>query len=199
MDLFYFSGGEDPWQRTKVDHWLLFASNWSKDDENDKLNYLESFLSSQKWLVGSGLTIADICIFAILLKETDLESYNKYPSVSKWCKQVTSVNAIKDTCTNLLKLKLPANWMANAHRGPGNKPKGNQSNAAQKKDAKKESGTFEQLPGAEMGKVCNVSITLERLFIVCSVMLILCFRRLSYDSHLKLVAICTLAMQKQLS
>lgn len=119
---------------------------------------------SKKWLVGDGLTIADICIFAILLKATDLESYNKYPSISKWCERITALNPIRDTCTNLLKLKLPANWIINLNKGPGNKPKKNQPSVPQKKDAKKgESGTFEQLPGAEMGKVCKCPFLTSKL------------------------------------
>ena len=144
-----FSGSEDPFERTEVDHWLTFAERPFNQVNKieDALLYLDRALAPRTWLVSKHLTIADICVFTKINSDEDIQDSLKenYPNIFRWYGQMLSLPEVKKVTTLVSKNRTKDPKSAN----------NNKKNTAAAKDVgkRKQEGKFIDLPGAEMGKV----------------------------------------------
>uniref|UniRef100_A0A8C5EIH5 Bifunctional glutamate/proline--tRNA ligase n=1 Tax=Gouania willdenowi TaxID=441366 RepID=A0A8C5EIH5_GOUWI len=127
-------------EQTEVDHWLEFSAQRLQSDQPSMtaaLGELEKALSLRTFLVGHGLTLADLCVWAALkgcYKHDKQLRSKSFPHISRWFSFLSSqvpfaVVGSKYTC----KKTAPS-----------------QSRSDEKKQ---DVGKFVDLPGAEMGKV----------------------------------------------
>ncbi|XP_050528952.1 bifunctional glutamate/proline--tRNA ligase [Daktulosphaira vitifoliae] len=124
--------GKDIEEQLLVDSWLSFAAESGEKDQNVKLEHLEKSLtaSTSKYLVGLGLTIADIFVFCWLEKSNrkTVNFSKKFSHIQKWSQFISSLPYFKNTDIKNVESKKPSS-------------------------DSKEQGKFVELPGAEMGKV----------------------------------------------
>lgn len=133
--------GNVPVEQTLVDQWLTFAQT-SVNDASKTLTHLQKCLTAQTYLVGNGLTIADLAIFSHLYRSTELAS--QVPSfchVKRWFDLVSG-----QTCVQQALAALPEEAKRDLLV---KKSKKEQHGSTERK----QEGKFVELPGAEMGKV----------------------------------------------
>uniref|UniRef100_A0A8C5EF66 Bifunctional glutamate/proline--tRNA ligase n=1 Tax=Gouania willdenowi TaxID=441366 RepID=A0A8C5EF66_GOUWI len=75
-------------EQTEVDHWLEFSAQRLQSDQPSMtaaLGELEKALSLRTFLVGHGLTLADLCVWAALKGHGDWTGQSKsFPHISRW-------------------------------------------------------------------------------------------------------------------
>ena len=136
--VYFILGGASALPRTQVDHWLSYAEKpYNKiNTVEESLKYFNKILAPRTWLVGHRMTIADICLFARIHNEQDINDsfLLKYPNLTRWYKQILSLPEVKKVLNEAPKVQKKME--------PSKIPK-----------SSKEQGKFVDLPGAEMGKV----------------------------------------------
>uniref|UniRef100_A0A3P9JHS8 Bifunctional glutamate/proline--tRNA ligase n=1 Tax=Oryzias latipes TaxID=8090 RepID=A0A3P9JHS8_ORYLA len=118
--------GANIMEETEVDHWLEFSARRLADPSSSTsaLAELDKALSLRTFLVGHGLTLADLSVWAALKATNDLSGKGgSLPHVSRWFSFLSS--------------QVPFSAV------------GNKFSDKKKQDL----GKFVELPGAEMGKV----------------------------------------------
>ena len=132
-------------QKTEVDHWLSFCLGpLSCNSELIKgFQYLDTVLKPATFLVGSGATIADYCVFGSLVQIPHwlwlVEKNEAAPNLLRWFKMMQA----RPECASVLEdLPTEGRVAAAPMQDPG-------------KEKKEESsgGKFIDLPGAEKGKL----------------------------------------------
>ncbi|XP_078050630.1 glutamyl-prolyl-tRNA synthetase isoform X2 [Augochlora pura] len=140
-------GGTDPIERTKVDHWLSLVSDSFRCGtlkEDTLLPYLDNILITTTWLVSKQLTLADISVFCMLLKNEFVTKFEKqFVNINRWYKQILSLPAVAEVLS-LVKKNVNMTAVNNVQVEKATNKKTSQ---------RKQEGKFIDLPGAEMGKV----------------------------------------------
>uniref|UniRef100_A0A3P9MIJ5 Bifunctional glutamate/proline--tRNA ligase n=2 Tax=Oryzias latipes TaxID=8090 RepID=A0A3P9MIJ5_ORYLA len=129
--------GANIMEETEVDHWLEFSARRLADPSSSKsaLAELDKALSLRTFLVGHGLTLADLSVWAALKATNDLSGKDgSLPHVSRWFSFLSS--------------QVPFSAVGNVFGSK--KPELKTTNSDKKKQ---DLGKFVELPGAEMGKV----------------------------------------------
>ncbi|XP_017281365.1 bifunctional glutamate/proline--tRNA ligase isoform X2 [Kryptolebias marmoratus] len=129
--------GTNMMEQTEVDHWLEFSARRLCDqpDLTGALGDLDRALSLRTFLVGHGVTLADLSVWASLKSLGNWPTQDKsFPHVSRWFFFLNS--------------QVPFSAVGNKYtskKAPVNKSSSNEK--------KQDVGKFVELPGAEMGKV----------------------------------------------
>uniref|UniRef100_A0A3P9I4X4 Bifunctional glutamate/proline--tRNA ligase n=1 Tax=Oryzias latipes TaxID=8090 RepID=A0A3P9I4X4_ORYLA len=129
--------GANIMEETEVDHWLEFSARRLADPSSSTsaLAELDKALSLRTFLVGHGLTLADLSVWAALKATNDLSGKGgSLPHVSRWFSFLSS--------------QVPFSAVGN--KFASKKPEPKTTNSDKKKQ---DLGKFVELPGAEMGKV----------------------------------------------
>uniref|UniRef100_A0AAR2LYH4 Bifunctional glutamate/proline--tRNA ligase n=1 Tax=Pygocentrus nattereri TaxID=42514 RepID=A0AAR2LYH4_PYGNA len=124
--------GSNMMEQTEVDHWLEFSARRlsGQSDLASALGELNAALALRTFLVGHGITLADLCVWASLKgKRLCLSGPSgSFPHVSRWFSFLSSQVPFSD---------VGSKWASKL-------------TASQ---TKQDVGKFVELPGAEMGKV----------------------------------------------
>uniref|UniRef100_A0AAR2LRU5 Bifunctional glutamate/proline--tRNA ligase n=1 Tax=Pygocentrus nattereri TaxID=42514 RepID=A0AAR2LRU5_PYGNA len=118
--------GSNMMEQTEVDHWLEFSARRlsGQSDLASALGELNAALALRTFLVGHGITLADLCVWASLKGSGEWQATQdksgSFPHVSRWFSFLSSQVPFSD---------------------------------AVEKEKKQDVGKFVELPGAEMGKV----------------------------------------------
>ncbi|XP_055622940.1 bifunctional glutamate/proline--tRNA ligase isoform X2 [Toxorhynchites rutilus septentrionalis] len=132
--------GKTPIERTQIDHWLTYTLSFEKNAV-DELNYLNKCLAPLTYLVANHLTIADLAVFNELFNSYDeLRAIGIPVHVQRWYDLLSAQLPCKTVLQNLPKVAKVVKRMIRA-------------GSAEKSNERKQEGKFEELPGAEMGKV----------------------------------------------
>ncbi|KAL7873304.1 hypothetical protein AOLI_G00123750 [Acnodon oligacanthus] len=133
--------GSNMMEQTEVDHWLEFSARRlsGQSDLPPALGELNAALALRTFLVGHGLTLADLCVWAALKgcgewQATQAKS-GSFPHVSRWFSFLSSQVPFSD---------VGSRWASKLTAS---------QTAAVEKEKKQDVGKFVELPGAEMGKV----------------------------------------------
>ncbi|XP_076011602.1 bifunctional glutamate/proline--tRNA ligase isoform X2 [Genypterus blacodes] len=129
--------GANMMEQTEVDHWLEFGARrlCGQPGLTVTLGELDKALSLRTFLVGNGLTLADLSVWATLKGHGGWPSQAKsFPHVSRWFSFLGSQVPFTAVGSKYATSKAPLN----------------KSNSDEKKQ---DVGKFVELPGAEMGKV----------------------------------------------
>ncbi|TGZ49279.1 Uncharacterized protein DBV15_03110 [Temnothorax longispinosus] len=130
-----------PHKRTEIDHWISCAMVLQNKEKNDLLNYLNNVLLVRTWLVGNGLTLADIHVFSVLHNQEYIKLHESdYCNVTRWYKHMQSLPVVSNAISMIAKNCPPPS-------------KSKEKSAAKQTKTRKQEGKFIDLPGAEMGKV----------------------------------------------
>uniref|UniRef100_A0A8B9JFV7 Bifunctional glutamate/proline--tRNA ligase n=1 Tax=Astyanax mexicanus TaxID=7994 RepID=A0A8B9JFV7_ASTMX len=120
--------GSNMMEQTEVDHWLEFSARRLSGQTSlaPAFGELDAALALRTFLVGHGLTLADLCVWAALKGERAAQAKpGAFPHVSRWYSFLSSQVPFSE---------VGSKW-------------------ASKKEKSKDVGKFVELPGAEMGKV----------------------------------------------
>ncbi|XP_014679662.1 PREDICTED: bifunctional glutamate/proline--tRNA ligase-like [Priapulus caudatus] len=141
--------GGNALERAEVDHWIEFSVGQlcCDSDFGDGVQYLDSVLASANHLIGSGVTLADICVWAAI-KGSPAWSGNTFQgsvNVQRWFDHLAAQPQFKGALTQVPGLATK----------PAEKKEGVDKNRreAPAKEKMKDEGKFVELPGAEKGKV----------------------------------------------
>eukprot|EP00124_Ichthyophonus_hoferi_P002478 Ihof_evm5s170 gene=Ihof_evmTU5s170 len=141
----------DPAIATQVDHWIEMSQSLAVKGDFSKLEAvlktINAYVVSKTYMIGSSITLADVCVFAGLKGNAVFANMVKkgnalttYPDLTKWYLAMESlpqaVDAVKASIAPKAEKKAPADKGANGDL------------ARKDEDAK-----FITLPNAEMGKV----------------------------------------------
>ncbi|GFR95321.1 bifunctional glutamate/proline--tRNA ligase [Elysia marginata] len=135
--------GADVLQRAEIDHWLNFAYGRlaCNINYNEAIEYLDKVLRPATYIVGTSLSIADLCLWEILHSssqiQTLLASSDAPTNVARYYNFLTAQKSFAPIVA-----KFPA-------AAKSKEVKTRSSDTTFKKDE----GKFVDLPGAEMGKV----------------------------------------------
>lgn len=133
--------GNVPIEQTLVDQWLNFSQTIDNDAQKS-LNHLQKCLAGQTYLVGNGLTIADLAVFSQLYRYTELSNLlGDFCHVKRWFDLISG-----QPCVQQALAALPEE----AKRELLVKTSKKEQHASSER---KQEGKFVELPGAEMGKV----------------------------------------------
>ncbi|GLV40122.1 Glutamyl-prolyl-tRNA synthetase [Carabus blaptoides fortunei] len=140
--------GEDPLEKTLVDHWLSFSiANFSKQDFSKSITHLNQSLGPVTYLVAKRLTIADFAVFAALYVskewQTLLAKNNAPNHILRWYNFIASQKAVVDTLASMPQEVKASLTQANSRQSVEKSVTG----------PRNQEGKFVDLPGAEMGKV----------------------------------------------
>lgn len=173
----FFQGGNDIVDRTEVDHWLSFAIGplKSKKSINDALSYLDNILKLKTWLVSKRLTLADIYVFASLVDHRPLETDGKYCNINRWYKQMLALPSAQKVLGSIPKNRIAGSSKATKSAG---RQEGTDAKRPCGTGNRKQEGKFIELPGAEMGKVC------EEIPRFIASFAITCLTAMQLESHL---------------
>ncbi|XP_073683062.1 bifunctional glutamate/proline--tRNA ligase isoform X2 [Garra rufa] len=130
--------GSNMMEQTEVDHWLEFSARrlCGQSDLSSALGDLDKALSLRTFLVGRGLTLADLCVWAALKGNGESQAkQSSYPHVCRWFSFLSS--------------QVPFSSVGNKWASKISSIKA----APVEKEKKQDLGKFVELPGAEMGKV----------------------------------------------
>ncbi|XP_066530921.1 bifunctional glutamate/proline--tRNA ligase [Hoplias malabaricus] len=130
--------GSNMMEQTEVDHWLEFSARRisAQSDLLSALRDLDAALSLRTFLVGHGLTLADLCVWAALKGCGEWQAKpGSFPHVCRWFSFLSSQVPFSD---------VGSKWASKLTTGQP---------AAVEKEKKPDVGKFVELPGAEMGKV----------------------------------------------
>lgn len=136
--------GKDLLEKTEVDHWLDFCANILSYPKEFKeaVEYLDHVLKPVTYLVGSGLSLADMSVWGSLTMNklfAQMLSMDTCPTnVLRWYNFLAHQPAFAAVKEKLPKVELPT---ANTDKN------------VSKKEKQKDEGKFVELEGAEMGKV----------------------------------------------
>uniref|UniRef100_A0AAR2IVE0 Bifunctional glutamate/proline--tRNA ligase n=1 Tax=Pygocentrus nattereri TaxID=42514 RepID=A0AAR2IVE0_PYGNA len=123
-------------EQTEVDHWLEFSARRlsGQSDLASALGELNAALALRTFLVGHGITLADLCVWASLKGSGEWQATQdksgSFPHVSRWFSFLSSQVPFSD---------VGSKWASKL--------------TAVEKEKKQDVGKFVELPGAEMGKV----------------------------------------------
>ncbi|XP_023648738.1 bifunctional glutamate/proline--tRNA ligase [Paramormyrops kingsleyae] len=129
-------------EETEVDHWLEFGARRVSGQSplTPVLEELDKALALRTFLVGHGLTLADLSVWAALKGSGDWQavqaSAGSFPHVRRWFSFLGSQSPFSTVAVKSASTKV----------APGNGVQGD-------KDKKQDVGKFVDLPGAEVGKV----------------------------------------------
>ncbi|XP_035290073.1 bifunctional glutamate/proline--tRNA ligase isoform X3 [Anguilla anguilla] len=135
--------GSNLMEQTEVDHWLEFSARRICGQSNltSALEDLDKALSLRTFLVGHSLTLADLCVWAVLKGsagwQTILAKPGPFSHVRRWYSFLSTQNPFTAV----------GNKWASSKVAAGN------GTQAEVKEKKQDVGKFVELPGAEMGKV----------------------------------------------
>uniref|UniRef100_A0A8B9JDW8 Bifunctional glutamate/proline--tRNA ligase n=1 Tax=Astyanax mexicanus TaxID=7994 RepID=A0A8B9JDW8_ASTMX len=124
--------GSNMMEQTEVDHWLEFSARRLSGQTSlaPAFGELDAALALRTFLVGHGLTLADLCVWAALKGERAAQAKpGAFPHVSRWYSFLSSQVPFSE---------VGSKWASKV-------------TASQTKS--KDVGKFVELPGAEMGKV----------------------------------------------
>ncbi|XP_077096243.1 bifunctional glutamate/proline--tRNA ligase [Siphateles boraxobius] len=130
--------GSNMMEQTEVDHWLEFSARRlvGQSDLSSALADLDKALALRTFLVGHGVTLADLCIWAALKGNGESQvKPSSYPHMCRWFSFLGSQVPFSSVGSKW------ASKIANSKATPVEKEK------------KQDLGKFVELPGAEMGKV----------------------------------------------
>ncbi|KAI4873323.1 hypothetical protein NFI96_029076, partial [Prochilodus magdalenae] len=133
--------GSNMMEQTEVDHWLEFSARRlnGKPDLASALGELNAALALRTFLVGHGLTLADLCVWAALKGSGEWQAAHaksgSFPHVCRWFSFLSSQVPFSEVGSKWAS-KLTASQTAPVE-----------------KEKKQDVGKFVELPGAEMGKV----------------------------------------------
>ncbi|XP_034936970.1 bifunctional glutamate/proline--tRNA ligase [Chelonus insularis] len=141
-------GGNEITDRTQVDSWLSLSNESLRNFEfnANSLKYLNDALTTKTWLVAKKLTLADIYTFSALFK-MNYANDTEYIHLNRWYKQMKS-HPIVEKVINIVNI-FSTSKKTEKKNNQTQKPK-EKSNAS---TGRKQEGKFEELEGAEMGKV----------------------------------------------
>uniref|UniRef100_A0A3B4DZU5 Prolyl-tRNA synthetase n=1 Tax=Pygocentrus nattereri TaxID=42514 RepID=A0A3B4DZU5_PYGNA len=128
--------GSNMMEQTEVDHWLEFSARRlsGQSDLASALGELNAALALRTFLVGHGITLADLCVWASLKGSGEWQATQdksgSFPHVSRWFSFLSSQVPFSD---------VGSKWASKL--------------TAVEKEKKQDVGKFVELPGAEMGKV----------------------------------------------
>ncbi|XP_052009860.1 bifunctional glutamate/proline--tRNA ligase-like isoform X1 [Xyrauchen texanus] len=129
--------GSNMMEQTEVDHWLEFSARRlrAESDLSPALAELDKALALRTFLVGHSVTLADLCIWAALKGNGESQAkQSSYPHLCRWF--------------SLLSSQVPFSSVGSKW---ASKISANKATPVVKK--KPDLGKFEELPGAEIGKV----------------------------------------------
>lgn len=133
--------GSNPVEQTQIDQWLTFASTVGYDLAKS-FSYLDKCLNALTFLVTNKLTIADLAVYSQIKRQLANAKKIGIPShVQRWYNLVDEQECVKQSL-----LKLPDD-AKKALLTSSSAPK------TIANSERKQEGKFEELPGAEMGKV----------------------------------------------
>ncbi|XP_017550021.1 bifunctional glutamate/proline--tRNA ligase isoform X1 [Pygocentrus nattereri] len=133
--------GSNMMEQTEVDHWLEFSARRlsGQSDLASALGELNAALALRTFLVGHGITLADLCVWASLKGSGEWQATQdksgSFPHVSRWFSFLSSQVPFSD---------VGSKWASKLTAS---------QTAAVEKEKKQDVGKFVELPGAEMGKV----------------------------------------------
>uniref|UniRef100_A0A8B9JFK4 Bifunctional glutamate/proline--tRNA ligase n=1 Tax=Astyanax mexicanus TaxID=7994 RepID=A0A8B9JFK4_ASTMX len=122
--------GSNMMEQTEVDHWLEFSARRLSGQTSlaPAFGELDAALALRTFLVGHGLTLADLCVWAALKGERAAQAKpGAFPHVSRWYSFLSSQVPFSE---------VGSKWASKVT-----------------KEKSKDVGKFVELPGAEMGKV----------------------------------------------
>ncbi|GAB0087534.1 Bifunctional glutamate/proline--tRNA ligase [Sergentomyia squamirostris] len=120
---------------TQIDHWLSYSLTFAINTAV-KIDYLNQSLASVTYLVSNRLTIADLAVFGVIYENYNTLKSTEIPqNVQRWYDLISVQECVKAA-------------LATVPQKEGS-PAVNQ----EKFGDRKQEGKFEELPGAEMGKV----------------------------------------------
>uniref|UniRef100_A0A674BUR4 Bifunctional glutamate/proline--tRNA ligase n=1 Tax=Salmo trutta TaxID=8032 RepID=A0A674BUR4_SALTR len=130
--------GSNMLEQTEVDHWLEFSAQrvCGQSGLAAALGELDKALELRTFLVGHSLTLADICVWAVLKGH------------SEWQSMQTQAGAFSHVARWFSFLGSQAPFTAVGHKYTNSRAPSRNSNEKQQ-----DVGKFVELPGAEMGKV----------------------------------------------
>ncbi|XP_041711588.2 bifunctional glutamate/proline--tRNA ligase isoform X3 [Coregonus clupeaformis] len=135
--------GSNMLEQTEVDHWLEFSAQRVCGQSGfaaAALGELDKALELRTFLVGHSLTLADICVWAVL------------KGSSEWQSMQTQAGALSHVARwfSFLGSQVPFTAVGNKYANSKAPPRNSNS---EEKEKKQDVGKFVELPGAEMGKV----------------------------------------------
>lgn len=139
--------GDTILQKTEIDHWVEFSAlKYSGEDFSSSLEKLNKSLLSETFLVGQHITLADICIWSMLMSSKQWQAIFQKgvapKNVSRWFNYLSSLPEFVTT------IKLcPVDSTQHKRTEKSQLPPLEQPGKTADK------GKFVELPGAEMGKV----------------------------------------------
>uniref|UniRef100_A0A674BTM8 Bifunctional glutamate/proline--tRNA ligase n=1 Tax=Salmo trutta TaxID=8032 RepID=A0A674BTM8_SALTR len=133
--------GSNMLEQTEVDHWLEFSAQrvCGQSGLAAALGELDKALELRTFLVGHSLTLADICVWAVL------------KGSSEWQSMQTQAGAFSHVARWFSFLGSQAPFTAVGHKYTNSRAPSRNSNS--EKEKQQDVGKFVELPGAEMGKV----------------------------------------------
>ncbi|KAM9568159.1 bifunctional glutamate/proline--tRNA ligase-like [Salvelinus alpinus] len=133
--------GSNMLEQTEVDHWLEFSAQLvcGQSGLAAALGELDKALELRTFLVGHSLTLADICVWAVLKGSSEWQTQaGAFSHVARWF--------------SFLGSQVPFTTVD--HKYTNSKPQVHPSrNSNSEKEKQQDVGKFVELPGAEMGKV----------------------------------------------
>uniref|UniRef100_A0A8B9JEC3 Bifunctional glutamate/proline--tRNA ligase n=1 Tax=Astyanax mexicanus TaxID=7994 RepID=A0A8B9JEC3_ASTMX len=132
--------GSNMMEQTEVDHWLEFSARRLSGQTSlaPAFGELDAALALRTFLVGHGLTLADLCVWAALKGSGEWQAAQAkpgaFPHVSRWYSFLSSQVPFSE---------VGSKWAS----------KVTASQTSGEKEKSKDVGKFVELPGAEMGKV----------------------------------------------
>ncbi|KAJ8289165.1 hypothetical protein COCON_G00018240 [Conger conger] len=136
--------GSNLMEQTEVDHWLEFSARriCGQTSHTPALEDLDKALSLRTFLVGHGLTLADLCVWAALKGSAGWQAIMSKPGPFSHIRRWFSFLSTQKPFTSV------GDKWASSKIAPGNGVAGEKE-----KEKKQDLGKFVELPGAEMGKV----------------------------------------------
>uniref|UniRef100_A0A674BVZ5 Bifunctional glutamate/proline--tRNA ligase n=1 Tax=Salmo trutta TaxID=8032 RepID=A0A674BVZ5_SALTR len=135
--------GSNMLEQTEVDHWLEFSAQrvCGQSGLAAALGELDKALELRTFLVGHSLTLADICVWAVL------------KGSSEWQSMQTQAGAFSHVARWFSFLGSQAPFTAVGHKYTNSRAPSRNSNVSNTTEKQQDVGKFVELPGAEMGKV----------------------------------------------
>uniref|UniRef100_A0A8B9HYL2 Bifunctional glutamate/proline--tRNA ligase n=1 Tax=Astyanax mexicanus TaxID=7994 RepID=A0A8B9HYL2_ASTMX len=133
--------GSNMMEQTEVDHWLEFSARRLSGQTSlaPAFGELDAALALRTFLVGHGLTLADLCVWAALKGSGEWQAAQAkpgaFPHVSRWYSFLSSQVPFSE---------VGSKWASKVTAS---------QTASGEKEKSKDVGKFVELPGAEMGKV----------------------------------------------
>ncbi|XP_007252600.3 bifunctional glutamate/proline--tRNA ligase isoform X1 [Astyanax mexicanus] len=133
--------GSNMMEQTEVDHWLEFSARRLSGQTGlaPAFGELDAALALRTFLVGRGLTLADLCVWAALKGSGEWQAAQAkpgaFPHVSRWYSFLSSQVPFSE---------VGSKWASKVTAS---------QTASGEKEKSKDVGKFVELPGAEMGKV----------------------------------------------